>query len=116
MVVLGTLGDEYSNMSEASDLHSRGEEVGYADLDPGLSLSLSHAFLWTQAGGMIDLGTLAAPTATRSTAAKWSERARPSYAYRINESGQVVGTSTNVAGQHRATLWVPAGGGGLPGG
>jgi hypothetical protein len=28
----------------------------------------------------------------------------------------VVGTSTNVAGQHRATLWVPAGGGGLPGG
>jgi hypothetical protein len=38
MVVLGTLGDEYSNMSEASDLHSRGEEVGYADLDPGLSL------------------------------------------------------------------------------
>jgi uncharacterized membrane protein len=34
----------------------------------------------------------------------------------INESGQVAGWRTNVAGYDRATLWIPAGGGVLPGG
>jgi probable HAF family extracellular repeat protein len=59
------------------------------------------AFVWTQAGGMVDLGTLGGSESS---------------ARYINENGWVVGGSTNVAGQSHATLWLPAGGDVLPGG
>jgi probable HAF family extracellular repeat protein len=94
MVDLGTLGGD---LSDASDLNSRGEVVGFADLD----LNHSHAFLWTSAGGMVDLGTLGGSESS---------------ARYINENGWVVGGSTNVAGQSHAALWLPAGGDVLPGG
>jgi probable HAF family extracellular repeat protein len=56
----------------------------------------AHAFLWTAAGGMVDLGTLGGSY---------------SYPYAVNSSGQVVGASA-VAGDNaqHAFLWTSAGG------
>jgi len=64
-----------------------------------------HAFIWTQSGGMKDLGTL--PNGTSSIA--WG----------VNSSGQVVGDSYDGAGKSHAFLWTAASGmkdlGTLPG-
>jgi probable HAF family extracellular repeat protein len=54
-----------------------------------------HAFLWTAARGMEDLGTLGGPT---------------SVALGISETGVVVGTSTTAAGTEEAFLWTRGGG------
>jgi probable HAF family extracellular repeat protein len=116
--------------------------VGSAELD----VNQWHAFLWTQAGGMVDLGTLggshsyatavngsgqvvghsATANGTRMHAFVWTQAGgmidlgtpvlTSSYAWRINESGQMVGGSMNVPGQWRATLWIPVGVGVVPGG
>jgi probable HAF family extracellular repeat protein len=49
---LGTLG---GSNSRAVSMNSSGQVVGYSELP---SDTATHAFLWTRAGGMIDLGTL----------------------------------------------------------
>jgi probable HAF family extracellular repeat protein len=67
--------------------------VNAAGLIAGVILpgnSNTHAALW-QREKTIDLGTL--PSSTNS------------YAYGINSSGQIVGTSFNESGEYRAVLW-----------
>src|SRR5207253_1359102 len=63
-------------------LNRSGEVVGSSTTSTGDQ----HAFAWTQAGGMIDLGTLPGATYNRANA--------------VNDAGQVVGLSGN-----HAVLW-----------
>ncbi|MDB4869341.1 MAG: repeat protein [Gemmatimonadales bacterium] len=79
---LGTLG---GTDSEAFGINNLGQVVGWAFVPSGVE----HAFLWTKATGMLDLGTLGGS----------------SRALAINDNGQVVGSSNTLAGQHHAFLW-----------
>jgi probable HAF family extracellular repeat protein len=89
MVDLGTLGGSTSAVHESGQVvNESGQVVGYSETASGQQ----HAFLWTQAGGMVDLGTLGG---SRSVAVA------------VNESGQVVGWSDTAAGERHATLWQP---------
>lgn len=108
MVDLGSLGGG----SAAYDVNARGEVVGESCLSGDFDSrrlectdgTAAHAFLWTAAGGMVDLGTLGGD---------WS------WATGINNHGQVTGTSVNALGERRAFLWTAADGmidlGPLPG-
>jgi probable HAF family extracellular repeat protein len=55
----------------------------------------SHAFSWTQAGGMVDLGLIGGPSA---------------HAYAVNASGQVAGRATDHLESLHAFSWTQAGG------
>ena len=68
---LGTLGGIFSNVNAIND---HDQITGYASLSNGVE----HAFLWTSAQGMRDLGTLGGST---------------SYGFGLNNLGQVVGGS-----------------------
>lgn len=98
VVELGTLGGD---SAVALDVNDRREVVGWSATASGQT----HAFRWTQAGGMIDLGTLPDGDFSEATG--------------INNSGQVVGMSTAGDGTTRAFSWTAAGGmreiGTLPG-
>src|SRR5687767_10448170 len=62
------------------------------DVDIGIATTADerqHAFVWTQAGGMVDLGTLGSET---------------SWPTAINANGQIVG-SYSAAGVIRGFLW-----------
>jgi len=54
-----------------------------------------HAFLWTTAGGMIDLGTLGGTH---------------SFAVGVNASGQIIGSSDTPGFESHAFSWTAAGG------
>ncbi len=86
MMSLGTLGPD----SFARDVNENGHVVG----DSPTGYPQQRAFWWSEAEGIVDLGTLGGGFATVS-----SRRA-------INNSGDVVGTSTleNEAASH-AVLW-----------
>ncbi len=101
-VDLGTLGGA---VSFAYDVNNSGEVVGrsYIPIPPGTITNSFHAFRWkdtngngqSDAGEMQDLGTLGG---------------RQSFAYDMNDSGQVVGTSefqTNDIALH-AFVWSSA--------
>lgn len=76
---LGTLGGEWSH---AWDVNDHGQVVGQAACVPGANGdSIGHAFLWEK-GRMYDLGT---PQAFQS-----------SYAYGINDKGQVCGSGYDL--------------------
>jgi len=78
----------FGGASAASGINNLGQVVGQADVDAGNY----HAFLWTQAGGMKDLGVL--PGDTSSTAIS------------INDTGQVVGVSQPQGGNPpRGFMW-----------
>jgi probable HAF family extracellular repeat protein len=79
---LGTLG---GSCSEAHSINRTGEIVGVADTRTG-----PHAFLWTHAGGMRDLGTLPGDTSSRAN--------------RVNDQGAVVGASEGMDGV-QAFIW-----------
>ena len=88
-VDLGTLG---VGVSGATAINDMGEVAGYVTCYCGGNYP-NHAFIWTKADGMIDIGTLGSDPATGS------------YPNAINNSGQVIGTS----GGH-AFSWTRAGG------
>ena len=89
---LGTLG---GGQSEASGISANGSVVvGQSDI--GIGGSITHAFRWTQAGGMEDLGTLGGA---------WSA------AYGVSVDGSVVvGWAQNASGDWRAFRWTASGG------
>ena len=92
MVDLGTLGgaapDGSPALSNAHAVNASGQVVGTSFT--GIPGQL-HAFSWTPAGGMVDLGTLGG---------KWS------FPLALNASGQVVGYSTTPGDvQTHAVLW-----------
>jgi probable HAF family extracellular repeat protein len=78
--------------SYALAINDSGMVVGSSDT-PGNAAN--HAFVWTQAGGMVDLGTLVG--------------CRDSYAVAVNNNGMVVGSSSSTAGSH-AFAWTQGGG------
>ena len=86
---LGTLGGE---SSEATAVNDSGQVVGRAETSSGDV----HAFSWTHAGGMVDLGTLVGGKESEATA--------------VNASGQVVGWSYTSSGNIHAFSWTHAGG------
>ena len=81
---IGNIGGSAWNTPTA--INDSGEVVGFAEVADGNI----HAFLWTSHQGMHDLGTLAGDTT--------------SYAWGVNEQGQIVGQSIGQNGS-RAVLW-----------
>lgn len=72
------------------ELNAAGQATGAT-----LALPSFRSFLWSQSTGMVDIGSL-------------SNGPDFSWAYSINDSGQVVGVSqTEVEGQSHAYLWSP---------
>ncbi len=89
---LGNLGG--AMVTTAQSINDLGEVVGCADLAselPGFPFVQIHSFLWTQAAGMHDLGTVG----TDFT----------SFPFGINNNGQAVGASCDDMGNCRAFLW-----------
>ena len=86
---LGTLGG--TTFALAMDVSSRLAAVGSSSISPGQDLPY-HAFVWTAADGMTDLGTLGGPSS--------SGRA-------VNALGQIVGTADRPDGLTRAVIWSP---------
>jgi probable HAF family extracellular repeat protein len=87
MIDLGTLG---GNVSEAFSVSPDGKVTG-------LSFNADdeeHAFLWTEAGGTVQIGPPGIPC----------------YAISVNDSGQVAGTTMGKSGLYHAFLWTEAGG------
>jgi probable HAF family extracellular repeat protein len=82
----GTTGKALGNIAFA--INNRGQAVGTSDLAGDTT---SHAFLWTQATGMQDLGTLPGDVA--------------SLAPGINDQGVVVGLSLSSSFSPRAFVW-----------
>jgi probable HAF family extracellular repeat protein len=88
---LGNLGGAMVALGQS--INDLGEVVGCADLAselPGFPFVQLHSFLWTQAAGMQDLGTVG----TDFT----------SFSFGINNNGQVVGASCDDMGNCRAFL------------
>jgi len=90
VVDLGNLGGKtgQGGGNIAFAINNRGQAVGSSDL-PGDTTS--HAFLWTKATKMQDLGTLTGDFA--------------SAAISINDRGVVVGLSISASGNTRAVVW-----------
>jgi len=79
-------------------LNDLGQVVGYTDTDAGI---VEHAFRWSPASGMEDLGSLGTGSADRSEA--WG----------INNVGQVVGrtgTGTGAGSGLHGFVWTEASG------
>jgi probable HAF family extracellular repeat protein len=90
---LGIVGDYYSG---ARAINNAGQVVG-GYIPAGASYN--HAFLWTEGGGLQDLGTLSDDPVRRY-----------SYAWSINNLGQVVGESGKAAWWYHAFSWTLGGG------
>ena len=83
---LGNLGG--SGLNIAFGINNRGQIVGQSGVPDGVNF---HAFLWTKEQGMKDLGVL--PGDVQG----WAET--------INDSGEAVGTSFDVAGTPHPFVW-----------
>jgi len=101
MVDLGTLGGRNSS---AFGINDSGQVVGESDtgfnngnnyLFLGLSILGTHAFLWTEGVGIIDLGHFPGGHST---------------AHAINNRGIVVGSSSLKDGSNHAFMWTKSGG------
>jgi probable HAF family extracellular repeat protein len=82
---LGTLG---GSTSSAHAINDDGQVVGQSTTAKN---GPTHAFSWTQAGGMVELDPLPGDSS--------------SYAEAVNDSGQVVGWSVDAGGHSHAVLW-----------
>ncbi len=91
MVDLGVLPKGF--YSDALAINRQGEVVGYSNTTGGNW----HAFSWSKSTGMKDLGTLDSGRSTGATANS------------INDSGQIVGTSTCGSSCEHAALWTSTG-------
>jgi probable HAF family extracellular repeat protein len=85
---LGSLGTASADRSEAWGINTAGQVVGRTGTSAGL-----HGFVWTEAGGMVDLNTVLAPGTTQILVIAQS----------INDHGEIVGTSHDF----RALLLTP---------
>ena len=86
---LGSLGGTgEGNGIFAHAINNEGQVVGYSDLRGNASF---HAFLWTRATGMQDLGTLSGDLNSLANA--------------LNDAGDVVGVSLDANFNPRAFLW-----------
>src|SRR5438445_28046 len=87
---LGTLGGTYS---VATEVNANGQVVGYATTAGDAA---THAFSWTQFGGMVDLGTFGGTTGAATA---------------VSANGQVVGYATTAGDVvTHAFSWTPLGG------
>jgi probable HAF family extracellular repeat protein len=125
---LGTVGGA---TSQALGINDTGQVVGLSEISP--QNHVYHAFLWDSTNGMQDLGTFggfsSAATAinnsgqmvgyvTNGQAVLWSDgqmialspQGATAVPYSINNGGQIVGESTQLAGDLHATLWDGNGG------
>jgi probable HAF family extracellular repeat protein len=97
---LGTLGGTgyYGVDSIGSDVNSIGQVVGtsFVDDGSGLGISAQHAFIYRD-GAMTDLNSLIGSSTGWTL---WEATA-------INDSGQIVGSGTNAAGESHAFLLTP---------
>ena len=85
MTDLGTLGGD---TSYALGINDSGEVVGYSYLADNVT---RHAFTWSAAGGMVDLGTL--------PGGAWSE------GQKINSSGEICGEVLDSNGKQVPVFW-----------
>jgi probable HAF family extracellular repeat protein len=91
---LGTLGGATASVPTFTGfayyhlLNRNGQVVGRSETAP----YAQHAFSWTHAGGMVDLGTLGGAAST---------------AYAVNDRGQVVGSAELADGTSHAVVWAP---------
>jgi probable HAF family extracellular repeat protein len=87
---LGSLGGVAWNTPMAID--EQGDVVGFANATAAAGGSFdAHAFFWTKAGGMHDLGTLQGDTTSQALG--------------INDRGEIVGTSCDADFNCRAVIW-----------
>jgi probable HAF family extracellular repeat protein len=87
---LGNLGSKVINM--ALSINNQGQVTGVSAVnDQAVPSYGTHAFLWTSAAGIEDLGTLPGDAATVGAM--------------INDAGDVVGPSFDPNGNPRAYLW-----------
>ena len=86
---LGTLG---GNSSVAFAINNAGKVVGRSEISSKRGTGpVSHAFAWTAAEGMKDLGSITSRAFAQAMA--------------LNEAGLVVGQTTTQLGSQRATVW-----------
>ncbi|MGE3340220.1 MAG: hypothetical protein AB7N54_20675 [Alphaproteobacteria bacterium] len=86
---LGTLG----GLTNAVAISDSGLVVGWSEIGP--TPSPVHAIVWSEASGLVDIGTLGG---------------LESAATAVNEDGQVVGWSLRANGSHSAFIWTKADG------
>jgi probable HAF family extracellular repeat protein len=82
------------NFATPLAINAAGQVIGYSDTLVNGNIE-THAFLWTAKGGMKDLGTLGGGA---------------SWAYGINNAGQIVGSSLTRSGSRHAFQWTQKGG------
>ena len=107
MVDLGTLNDSLG-ASVATALNDSGQVVGYSNVND--VNNDAHAFSWTAAGGMVDLGTLGGSQSFPGADVTGSDPAACVTEYgaqAINGNGDVVGRADTPSGATHAVLWSP---------
>lgn len=114
MIDIGPAGTD----SWAKGVNGHGQVVGnFTPLLDGAQIvkyfsgeRVQHAFLWSQTDGFVDLGTIPNPGFLTEPNNIW-EAYIDSYAYGINEKGQIVGYSSTYGlsrcGVNRAFVWNP---------